>query len=145
MAFRFPLETVLQVRESVEKREELVLQRIQQEIAQVQQQIDDLDRKIADVLSAKKKALEQPVTANTLQALLSELNVASAAKQSRTQALNALEQQRAHQIKIYQAAHSGRQMLTDMREKQKSAYDQDQDRKQQKSLDDIFASRLQRN
>jgi flagellar biosynthesis chaperone FliJ len=58
--------------------------------------------------------------------------------------LQKLMQQRDAQRKVYQSAHTGRQMLTDMSTQQRAEYDQEQARAQQKRLDDVFAARLKR-
>jgi flagellar biosynthesis chaperone FliJ len=49
------------------------------------------------------------------------------------------------QTQKYQAAHRDRQMLSDMRTKQRDVYEQQQVRTAQKVLDDIFGTRAQRN
>jgi flagellar export protein FliJ len=72
------------------------------------------------------------------------MDAAVEAKQMLLETLETLKQQRDAQMKIYQAAHNGRQMLTDLAEQKKREYNQEQDRVQQKRLDDIFASRWQR-
>jgi len=47
MGFRFPLASVLQFRESIEKREELALQKVQFEVARVRRRIDELTEELA--------------------------------------------------------------------------------------------------
>jgi flagellar biosynthesis chaperone FliJ len=51
----------------------------------------------------------------------------------------------AEQMKVYQASHRDREALTDMMEKQRDEYDQEQSRAQQKQLDDMFMARRHRN
>jgi flagellar FliJ protein len=145
MAFRFSLASVLRVRESIERREELALQKAEQELARVRRRIDELAGEIAKAVDAREKALQQAIQAHRLQSMDAEINAAGETKQTLLETLQTLQQQRDAQMKLYQAAYNGRRMLTDLSEQQKTEFEQEQDRAQQKRLDDIFASRWQRN
>jgi flagellar FliJ protein len=144
MAFRFSLATVLRVRESIEKREELALQRIQFEIAGVRRHIEKLNAEITNKHNARNKAMQKPVHANHLQAILNEVNAAIGKRQALIDSLQTLESERDRRTKAYQTAHTDRQMLTDILTQQENAYEREQTRIQQKQIDDIFASRLNR-
>jgi flagellar export protein FliJ len=144
MAFRFPLASVLRVRDSIEKREELALQRIQFEIAQVRQRIELLSNEINNKHKERNSALQQPIRANQLQAILSEIDAGIAAKKTLLESLAKLEREKEKRMKAYQAAHADRQMLSDMLTRQRTTYDRDQVRSQQKFLDEIFSSRSSR-
>ena len=144
MAFRFPLATVLRYRESVEKREELALQKVQLEIAVALRLVEELSEQIARASEACESKLRRTINANEMQVMLCEVNTAAAAKQSLMRKIQILEQTRAEQLRRYHAAYNGRQMLSDMHSKQQIEYEQEQSRSQQKSLDDIFGTRSQR-
>ena len=144
MAFRFPLASVLRVRESVEKREEVALQRAQLEVARVRRRIDELNNELAQDCQAREKELLRGTKANNLRSMQTEIDAAVEAKRTLLEALATLRSQRDAQLKLYSTAHSGRQMITDLLNQQKSAYEHDQNRIQQKRLDDIMASRWQR-
>lgn len=144
MAFRFPLESVLRVRESLEKREELALQKIQMQIAQTQNLIENADKQLARIHAARADALENPVPARTLHLLQLEEEGVNEIKKSLFQSLAELEKQSVQQKAVYQAAHSNRQMLTDMKDQRRTEFDLEQTKTQQKRLDDIFAARSQR-
>ena len=145
MPFRFPLAAVLLVRENAEQREERVLQKIQQEMAQVSHQIDALDAEIADVHGARDRAMVEPIPAFQLHSIL--LRAEDAAKQRKPlqEKLASLLEDRNRQMKIYQAARRDHEALTNMLQKQREAYEQEQTRNAQKQLDDIFISRRHRN
>ena len=145
MPFRFPLVSVLRVRESIEKREEVALQRVQLEVARVRRRIDELTAEIAASCQAREKALQQRMQANHLRTMQMEINAAVEAKQILSNTLLTLLHQRDAQMKLYRTAHSGRQMLTDLLAQKKSAYEHEQMRVQQNRLDDIVATRWQRN
>jgi flagellar biosynthesis chaperone FliJ len=79
-----------------------------------------------------------------LKDLQDEMNSAVVAKQTLSETLVTLKSQRDTHMKLYQAARVNRRMLTDLLEQQRNAWEQNQLRIQQKTLDDIFVARLQR-
>lgn len=145
MAFRFSLATVLRFRESVEKREELALQRLLLEIARARREVESLTAEIAVAHDSRNKAMLNALPAFEIQAILNDLNAAAERRKRLLEALDALERQRLLQMKKYQAAHRDRQMLSDMKTRQHDAYEQQSARTAQKFLDDIFAARSRRN
>jgi flagellar FliJ protein len=144
MAFRFPLATVLRVRESIEQREERALQQIQLEMARVLRQIEELSAEIAGARDAQDEALRQPVPAGYLHGLLWEAQLAEVRRKALLSTLQVLEQQRDKQMKVYQTAHRNHETLISMKRDQRNVYEQQQVRMQQKSLDDIFMARRHR-
>jgi flagellar export protein FliJ len=144
MAFRFSLATVLRFRESVEKREELALQKILLEIARTKQRIAQRSAEIALAQEARNKALQHALPAFELQSLTGDVNAALERKKALVESLLPLERQRAAQTATYQAAHRDRQMLSDMAARQRDAYELERARSEQKALDDIFAARASR-
>lgn len=144
MAFRFSLTSVLRFRESVEKQEELVLQKIQIEVARVQRHIDQLTNDLIDALDARDKALEKPTPALYLQGMQAEMAAAMDAKQNLSEMLEGLNEQREKQIGAYRSARTKRRMLTDLLEQQKSLWEHQQLRAQQKMLDEIFSAQAKR-
>jgi len=145
MPFRFSLATVLRVRESMEKREERALQKIQLEMAHVLRQIEELNAEIAKSHEVREQAMQQPIPASYLHMLLWQVQAAGEKRVMLFQNLLVLEQQRDQQIKVYQQAHRDRETLTDMSNQQRDLYEQEQARGEQKSLDDIFMARRHRN
>jgi flagellar export protein FliJ len=141
MAFRFPLATVLRLRESIERREERALKKIQMEMARVSHQIDELNAGIVRAQSERDEALRQPMPASHLQAMLAQTESAIEGRKALQTTLLELEEQRQKQLKIYQAAHRDHETLIDMRKQQRDAWVQEQARMEQKYLDDIFIAR----
>jgi flagellar export protein FliJ len=144
MAFRFPLATVLRVRESIEKREERALQRIQLEIARLLRQIEELSAEIAKAHIARNAALQNPIAAINLQMMTWQMHAAEDRRTAMLKGLAALEERRDEQMKVYQAAHRDHETILNMEHEQKDAYEREQARAQQKYLDDIFIARRQR-
>ena len=144
MAFRFSLASVLRVRESIEKREEVALLSIQLEVARVRRRIDELTNEMAKAWQDREEALRRTIPANRLQTMQAEMNAAAEARQVLVDSLKTLKRQRDAQMKVYRSAHMGRQMITDLYKQQKSAYEQEQLRIEQKAIDSVFAARWQR-
>jgi flagellar export protein FliJ len=115
------------------------------EVARVKQRIEELTDELAEAADAREKALQNSIPAYDLQSMDAQMNAALEVRQTLFVTLQTLQQQRDTQMKVYQAAYNGRQMLTDLLEQKKSEFKQEQDHLQQKRIDDIFASRWQRN
>jgi len=144
MAFRFPLASVLAFRESLERREELALTKIQLEMARVQHEIEQLTAELVAAQRARDESMRRPIPAAKLQEMLHASDAVAERKKKLQETLAGLEQQRSEQLRAYHAAHRARQVLTDLRIQHHDAWDQRQARAQQKMLDDVFASRSRR-
>jgi len=144
MGFRFPLASVLQFRESIEKREELALQKVQFEVARVRRRIDELTEELAKASDEREESLQRWMQACQLKDLQDEMNSAVVAKQTLSETLVTLKSQRDTHMKLYQAARVNRRMLTDLQKQQREAWEQSQHRIEQKRMDDVFTARLQR-
>lgn len=144
MAYRFPLESVLRLRESIEKREELLLQKAQYEVAKVQQRINDVNEELEEADRKRGEALLGSVEAFRLQAMQEDIRAAKETKQTLIATIALRKDERDRRMKFYQAAHSGRRMLSDLRDQQRNVWEQEQARIEQRRLDDIYAARLQR-
>ena len=144
MSFQFSLSAVLRVREGIEKHEERTLQTIQLAVVRTSRQIEELSARISDSHYARVKALEQTISGAHLHALLWEEKGAEQQLRALLAQMQVLEQERAKQMKVYQAAHQDRQMLTDMQKRQRERYDREWLREEQKRLDDIFVARRHR-
>jgi flagellar FliJ protein len=144
MAFRFPLATVLRVKESLEKREERELQRIQLEMARVSHQMDQLTEAMTKAYAVRNQALQQALPAGQLHTMLWEAKAAAEAKNALRVTLQGLEERRLKQMKVYLAAHREHETIINLFNEQRNAYEVEQTRAQQKYLDDIFIARRQR-
>jgi flagellar export protein FliJ len=144
MAFAFSLAVVLRVRESIEKREERALQAIQRELAGTLHQVEQLSATIGIAHGARESALRKTISGGHLHALLWEEQAAERRLEILSDQLQVLKQARDEQMRVYQAAHRAREMLTDMLKKQKDIYELEWLREEQKRLDDIFMARRHR-
>jgi flagellar export protein FliJ len=135
---------VLRLRESIERREERALKKIQMEMARVSRQIEELDAAIARAQRERDGALREPMPASHLQAMLAQTALTIEGRKTLQAMLRGLEEQRLKQLKVYQAAHRDHEMLIEMRKQQRNAYLLEQERMEQKYLDDIFIARRHR-
>jgi flagellar export protein FliJ len=145
MPFRFPLAAVLMVREHAEQREERALKKLRLEMARSTRELEELDAEIAHVQAEREQAMQAPIPAVQLQAYEERAEVAMEEKKILVVQIQKLRLVLAEQMKVYQASHRDREALTDMMEKQRDEYDQEQSRAQQKQLDDMFMARRHRN
>jgi flagellar export protein FliJ len=139
--FRFPLASVLRLRESIERRAEVSLKSAQLEVARARRRIDELTDEMAKACQDREKTLRISTTANRLQSMQVEINTTIEAKLILLETLQTLKLQRDTQMKVYKTAHSGRQVLTDLQTQYKDLYEQEELRRQQRQVDDIFAAR----
>ncbi len=72
MAFQFSLAVVLRLRESIEKREERVLQSIQLDVSRTVQAIGELSVAIGGAQQIREAALQQTISGGHLHSLLWE-------------------------------------------------------------------------
>jgi flagellar export protein FliJ len=144
MAFRFALASVLGIRESLERREELTLTRIQLEMARVRHEIEKVDAELAEAQRMREECMRQAIPAAQLHGMLHAASTAGERKKNLLESLLGLERQRCEQMQVWQAARRARQVLSDLRAQHLEAWEQEQARTQQKMLDDLFATRNQR-
>ena len=143
MAFRFSLASVLRLRESLEKREEIALQMIQMEIALLRRNIDELTAEIAQRYEGLQAQMLHPVEARRMHLMLNEIDQAIDVRQDLILKLEVSLQKQHEQLKAYRNAVRDRRTLSEMRSQKLAEYEQSQQRLQQKFIDDIFAARFQ--
>jgi flagellar export protein FliJ len=144
MAFRFPLATVLRVRESIERREELALERIQLEMARVARQIEELNEAMTRAHATRNQALRQPMPGGELHSMLEQVQAAARTRGALLITLQGLEERRLKQMKIYQIAHRDHETMVNLFKEQRDLYELEEARREQKYLDDIFMARRHR-
>jgi len=142
MAFRYPLQSLLRLRESLERQEENRLFAVAAEVARLRAQIEELRQGNAAARRRELNALEvSGGVAITLQFMaICDAAVAGACARLQIQ-LDAAEHKRLLQLAAYQAARQKREILEGLRERQESAYQVETAHHEQQSLDDSFLLR----
>ena len=141
MAFRFTLDAVLRFRESVEHSEEAALLLIVRQIIEAEHKLQQGDAEQVRIREQREKnlALKLPA-AHLMEITERELELKGAADELRVR-LQQLETQRLTQLGVYQTARQDRQVLSELRERQRHAYQLQQKRQEQKALDDLYLTR----
>jgi flagellar export protein FliJ len=145
MGFHFSLNAVLRVRGIVEEREERILQTILHEIAQTRETIAHIEARIAESNAALCAGFLKPVIGHKIHAVYGELEELKQSRKNCQEKLRKLEELRDKQLLVYSKARQDREVLADMCEKKRKAYESDIAHIGQKILDDIFISRRGRN
>jgi flagellar export protein FliJ len=141
MSFQFPLAAVLRYRESMEQREHLALERLQQEIARVEVRI----RQIAEDRSTSANAALADLAQGTLAAELQAAYEYQRALEKQQEALQTLSQDLKkkwrQQLATYELARRNRETMENLRQKQLDAYSREQAKREQAVIDDLFLMR----
>ncbi|HUJ81265.1 MAG TPA: flagellar FliJ family protein [Candidatus Acidoferrales bacterium] len=141
MPFHFPLSSLLRLRESLEKNELQRLQALAAQIAQVRAEIELLDTQIE---LSRREVLEQAAAGISG----AELHIAALGEFARLELRaklivrrDELERTRQVQQARYAEARQRREILSNLQERQRSAYQHEQARREQQQLDELFLIR----
>ncbi len=141
MAFRFSLDAVLRFRESVEHSEEAALLGIVQQIIETEQELQQVGAEQVRIRGQREKDLEFKLPgAHLVEITEREMHLKVTADGLRAR-LRQLETQRLAQLAVYQNARQDRKILSELQERQRHAYQLQQKRQEQKTLDDLFLAR----
>ncbi len=142
MPFRFSLEGVLSFRKNVEHAEELALNRILQEIATTQQQLHQLQTDYRALREQRDRDLAQAQPAAYLAELAEKEQYIERVIEIIQRQLRELENKREAQLTVLRAAQQDREVLDEVRKQKHDTYQREQNRREQKTLDDLFLSRI---
>lgn len=144
MPFHFPLAAVLRYRESMEQREHLALERLQQEIARIEVRM----RQIGGVRSTATQAVLAELTRGTraadVQAAYEHQRALEQQHEALQTLLQELKKQWRQQLVIYELARRNRETVENLRQRQLDAYSREQAKHQQAVIDDLFLMRRRR-
>ncbi len=141
MPARFPLDTVLKVRENAELREERVLSQILAQISETRRSLDRIDIDLAGTFAARQSEIEQPLLASHLHSSYARRALLQQARTDLVLRISQWIDLRDRQMSIYQAARRDREMITDLREQHRTNQQRELARKEQSALDEIFLAR----
>ena len=145
MAFQFPLETLLRLNVSYERRERRILEEIARRVAAARQRIEEIEQERRTAARHQAENLEHGLTA-------SEMHFAAACEsvleeQHRRWSNHLLDGEKEHrqQQAVYLEARQKREILEGLRERQAAEYHRERERREQQSMDDLFLMRAGRN
>jgi flagellar export protein FliJ len=142
MPFRFSLEGVLGFRKNVEHAEELALNRILQEIATAYQQLQQLQSDHLSLREQRDRDLTKAQPAVYLQELTEKEQYIERVIEIVQAKLRELDTKREAQLAVLLAAQQDREVLDEVRKQKHAAYQLEQNRREQKMLDDLFLFRI---
>lgn len=141
MGFQFSLDTVLRVRGILEEQEERVLQNILQEIAHTREVLAQTETRITESDAARCTGFFKPVIGHKIHAAYGEMQELKQSRNDLQEKLKKLGELRDRQLIVYSKARQDREVLADMCDEQRQAYELDMIHIEQKVSDDIFISR----
>jgi len=141
MGFRFPLATLLRLREIAEQREERLLGQILNQMAQSRQSLADLEQQRLSLIAKRELALQQLTSGFDITGFYGQMREIEALELAGKEHLAKLAALREQQMKIYETAHRNRELISGMKSDQLDAFRQEQTRQEQNAMDDNFSSR----
>jgi flagellar export protein FliJ len=141
MAFHFPLQAVLHLRQSLEHQQELRLRAANQQVARVQHMIEQMELRQRKLYSEQSRELSAGMTAAELRfGLQCETELLLRRREVEQQLLR-LQQLRDQQRGIFHQARLARETLESVRDQQLREHKKEASRREQRSLDDQFLLR----
>jgi len=141
MPFRFALQSVLHLRQSLEHQQELRLRAANQQVARVQHFIEQLGARREQMQDARSQELRRGLTSAEMRfELQCEGEVLRQRKELEAQ-LARLQHLRDQQRLILRQARQARETLEAVRDRQLAVYRQEAARREQRRLDDLFLMR----
>ena len=141
MAFRFSLQSLQRLRQSYEHREKLRLAAINRQILQVRQQIEAL----AQEKMAARERLGQNLARGVLGAVFREEEcfetILAIRQEFLARQMVKLEQLRREQQRLYEKAWQQCKILDNLRDRQERLYYQEQARREQAAIDELYLVR----
>jgi flagellar FliJ protein len=141
MPFHFSLATILRVRVIIEEREETKLQKILFDLSEILRDLERTDAQLAETDASRQADVLKPCIGLQVHASYGKVKELNQLRKDLASQIQELELARDNQLIVYDAARRNREMLTDMREKKRTAYDSDISKREQKVLDDNYIVR----
>jgi flagellar export protein FliJ len=144
MAFVFSLKTLLRLRELSEASELQTLRSLASEVAAVRAEIEALETAGEEQQRGVCRDSLQGVSGADLHMHLRRQTVFRQRREVLVQKLKELEKVREAQQAIYMRARQEREALSTLREQHLAAYEEEQSRREQRQIDDLFLVRYVR-
>lgn len=141
MAFRFPLQALLHLRQSLEHQQELRLRAANQQVARVRHALEQLDGRIRQTQTLYAQYLASGTTGAELSFLQTTEGLLHAQRQEVEHELLRCQHVRDQQERVFRQARRERETFESLRDDQLRNYERDQARREQRHLDDLFLMR----
>lgn len=144
MAFRFPLETVLRYRKELEKREERILEQRREALALLQVELENLNRSRVEVTAARAVLLRKGLLGDDLHHHEFQLQQMDNLRADLAERIASAQAAYQEQMSSFLVARQKREILEELRNSQKNSYFEQQNRREQQKIDEIFSLRFSR-
>jgi flagellar export protein FliJ len=141
MAFRFPLEVLLRVRQGLERQQELRLQEANLRVATRLRQIEDVHNGMENIDARRRAQMESGISAAELQFDVLCRSVLTTQHQILRKQLAEAELFRDSCSEDFRQARRQREVMDTLRHHQLHDYVQQESRQDQRRLDDLFLLR----
>lgn len=141
MSFHFSLEALLRLRQSQEHQQELRLESANRAVTTLRGRLQALDTQIAGLTSFGTNELQAGTTMSELHFLHACREIALDTRKVLERELEKAEQLRAQCFRDYKNARMKRELLDSLREHQLKTQHQQESRRAQRELDDLFLLR----
>ncbi|MGB8060865.1 MAG: flagellar FliJ family protein [Candidatus Sulfotelmatobacter sp.] len=141
MPFRFPLQALLHLRQSLEHQQELRLRAANQQVARVRHALEQLDDRIRQTQTLSSQYLAAGTTGAELSFLRSTEGLLQAQQQEVEYELLRCQHLREQQERVFRQARRERETFESLRDEQLRTYEREQARREQRRLDDLFLMR----
>ena len=135
---------VLTVREQTERTAERMLSAVNAELQQMRTAHTLLERELADLHAQRAGERNRVTLAAHIHALVGRHEALRAQQAKLRKGIKSLEARRTEQQALFLAARREREMVTQLREKHEKAWQDEQQRGENKRLDDLFSARRAR-
>jgi len=141
MAFQFPLQTVLRLRQNLERQQELLLYQANQEVLGVARQIAEVDAGMTENAQHRSRQLQAGVTGAELHFDLLCKTMLMRARDDLQRRLVQAQSARDCQAECFRRARQQREVIETLRHHQLQLYRQHEGRQDQRRADDLFLLR----
>jgi flagellar export protein FliJ len=141
MAFRFRLQALLRLRQSVEHQQEILLQRANQEVLAVLRAMNEVDFRLAETRRNMMETLCSGVTAAEVQFFELCSGMLHLRRVELEQELKLRQAAREQQAERFQIARREREVIETLRQQQAQMYHQQENRQEQRRVDDLLLLR----
>ncbi len=138
MAFRFSLRSDLGVREAREQRERLRLAKWVQRIHGVRQQMDALEREKETIQENLERDLTEGLVGAEIQFQLAREAAITQHHAALAHQMSEFERERQTQERVFQQARRDRKILENLRNRLLDQYRQEEKRREQQQMDDLY-------
>lgn len=144
MAFRFPLQAVLRIRQGFERLEHLRLLAFAAIIAHVRREIQNHEKESSLAESEVQRGLAAEAPAAELHFEIAKRRMRGERKRLLEERLADLTRRHQRQNLVFLAARRKRQILENLRQRKLVAYQREQSRREQQIADELFLERISR-